>query len=69
VIQVDHSDDLDALARLRQPVPESRRSDKSGQDTAMLTDLEAAAYGRVVDRILRAWRPGDPLARFLYEGR
>ena len=69
VIQVDHSDDLDALARLYQPVPESRRSDKSGQETVMLTAPEAAAYGRVVDRCLAAWRPGDPLARFLYKGR
>jgi hypothetical protein len=35
----------------------------------MLTGLEAAAYGRVVDRCLTAWRPGDPLARLLYKGR
>lgn len=70
VIQVDHSDDLDALARLYQPVSASRRAgDKSGHETVMLTDPEAAAYGRVVDRCLTAWRPGDPLARFLYKGR
>jgi hypothetical protein len=70
VLQVDPGDDLDALARLHQPVAESPCGrDESDHETVVLTDLEAVAYGRVVDRNLRAWRPDDPLARFLYEGR
>jgi hypothetical protein len=69
VIQVDHGDDLDGLARLYTPLPERRHgSVEQGQETIVLTAPEATAYGRVVDRCLAAWRPGDPLARFLYKG-
>jgi hypothetical protein len=69
VIQVDHGDDLDGLARLYPPIPERRHgSVEQGRETLVLTDPEAAAYRRVVDRCLAAWRPGDPLARFLYRG-
>jgi hypothetical protein len=69
VIQVDHGDDLDGLARLYPPLPEQRHgSVEQGQETIVLTAPEATAYGRVVDRCLAAWRPGDPLARFLYKG-
>jgi len=69
VVQIDHFDDVDALARLCPPFAASPRGgDKPGQEKVVLTELEASAYGRVVDRCLAAWRPGDPLARFLYTG-
>jgi hypothetical protein len=69
LIRADHSDDLDALARLCPPCTASLRGGvKPRQEMVGLTDMEASAYGRVVDRCLAAWRPGDPLARFLYTG-
>jgi hypothetical protein len=70
LIQIHHRSDLGALARLHAPAPDAPRGVlEPVRARVTLTGRETAAYQRVIGRCLAEWRPCDPLARFLYEGR
>ena len=60
LLNLDWDDDVADLAdRLAAPAPRTVVLDRAGAD----------AYRRVTDRIIAAWHDGNPLARWLYQGR